>query len=78
VCARITAATLEPHHLEMRAALAIKLLQREGDPRRILLEEAACVTEARLMALAGLRENWRSPAGEWKRSFAIITTTPNG
>jgi putative SOS response-associated peptidase YedK len=29
------------------------------------------------MALAGLRENWRSPAGEWMRSFAIITTTPN-
>jgi putative SOS response-associated peptidase YedK len=27
--------------------------------------------------LAGLWENWRSPAGEWVRSFAIITTTPN-
>jgi putative SOS response-associated peptidase YedK len=22
-------------------------------------------------------ENWHSPAGEWVRSFAIITTTPN-
>ena len=30
-----------------------------------------------LMALAGLWENWRSPAGEWVRSFAVITTTPN-
>jgi putative SOS response-associated peptidase YedK len=30
-----------------------------------------------LIALAGLWENWRSPAGEWVRSFAIITTTPN-
>src|SRR5262249_34239694 len=29
------------------------------------------------MALAGLWENRRSPAGEWMRSFAIITTTPN-
>ena len=29
------------------------------------------------MALAGLWENWRSPAGEWVRSFAIITTTAN-
>jgi putative SOS response-associated peptidase YedK len=30
-----------------------------------------------LMALAGLWENWRSPAGEWIRSFAIITCRPN-
>jgi len=27
--------------------------------------------------LAGLWENWKSPAGEWMRSFAIITATPN-
>ena len=37
---------------EMRAALATKLLQREGDTRRILLEEVACVTEA-LKAIRG-------------------------
>jgi putative SOS response-associated peptidase YedK len=30
-----------------------------------------------LKALAGLWENWRSPAGEWVRSFAIVTTRPN-
>jgi hypothetical protein len=30
-----------------------------------------------LTALAGLWENSRSPAGEWMRSFAIITTKPN-
>jgi putative SOS response-associated peptidase YedK len=30
-----------------------------------------------LMALAGLWENWRSPAGERVRSFAVITTKPN-
>ena len=30
-----------------------------------------------LMALAGLWENWRPPAGEWVRGLAIITTTPN-
>jgi len=27
--------------------------------------------------VAGLWENWRSPAGEWMHSFAIITTKPN-
>ena len=35
------------------------------------------LADGSLMALAGLWENWRSPAGEWVRSFAIITTTPN-
>jgi hypothetical protein len=29
------------------------------------------------MALAGLWENWRSPTGDWVRSFAIVATTPN-
>lgn len=29
------------------------------------------------MALAGLWENWRSPDGEWVRTFAIITTRAN-
>ena len=38
---------------------------------------AVALAERGLMALAGLWENWRSPAGEWVRSFAIITTTPN-
>jgi putative SOS response-associated peptidase YedK len=30
-----------------------------------------------IMALAGLWENWRSPGGEWIRTFAIVTTQPN-
>ena len=30
-----------------------------------------------LIGVAGLWENWRSPAGEWMHSFAIITTKPN-
>lgn len=38
---------------------------------------AIALADRRLMALAGLWENWRSPAGEWVRSFAIITTKPN-
>ena len=38
---------------------------------------AIALAGRRLIALAGLWENWRSPAGEWVRSFAIITTTPN-
>jgi hypothetical protein len=30
---------------------------------------AIALADRRLMALAGLRENWRSAAGEWVRSF---------
>jgi putative SOS response-associated peptidase YedK len=38
---------------------------------------AITLTDRGLLALAGLWENWHSPADEWVRSFAIITTTPN-
>jgi putative SOS response-associated peptidase YedK len=38
---------------------------------------AIALADRRLMALAGLWENWRSSTGEWVRSFAIMTTTPN-
>jgi putative SOS response-associated peptidase YedK len=38
---------------------------------------AIALADRGLMALAGLWENCRSPAGEWVRSFAIITTMPN-
>ena len=38
---------------------------------------AIALGDRRLMALAGLRENWRSPAGEWVRSFAIVTCPSN-
>jgi putative SOS response-associated peptidase YedK len=38
---------------------------------------ALALADRGIMALAGVWENWNSPAGEWVRSFAIITTTPN-
>jgi len=38
---------------------------------------AIALADRGIMALAGLWENWHSPAGEWIRSFAIITTQPN-
>ena len=38
---------------------------------------AVALADRRLMALAGLWETWRSPAGERVRSFAIVTTAPN-
>ena len=38
---------------------------------------AIALADRRLMALAGLWETWRSPAGERIRSFTIVTTVPN-
>jgi putative SOS response-associated peptidase YedK len=38
---------------------------------------AVALADRGLMALAGLWENWRSPAGEWVRSFAVVTCPPN-
>ena len=38
---------------------------------------AIALADRAVMALARLWENWRSPDGEWMRTFAIITTTPN-
>jgi putative SOS response-associated peptidase YedK len=38
---------------------------------------AVALANRRLMALAGLWESWRSPAGERVRSFTIVTTAPN-
>src|SRR5580704_13429511 len=38
---------------------------------------ALALADRGIMALAGVWENWQSPAGEWVRSFAIVTTVPN-
>jgi SOS response associated peptidase (SRAP) len=38
---------------------------------------AMALVDRGIMALAGLWENWRSPAGERVRSFAMVTTRPN-
>jgi putative SOS response-associated peptidase YedK len=38
---------------------------------------ALALADRGIMALAGVWENWNAPGGEWVRSFAIITTTPN-
>ena len=38
---------------------------------------AIALADRGIMALAGLWENWKSPASEWVRSFTVITTTPN-
>jgi putative SOS response-associated peptidase YedK len=38
---------------------------------------AVALADHRLMAMAGLWENWQSPDGERLRSFTIITTEPN-
>jgi putative SOS response-associated peptidase YedK len=38
---------------------------------------AIALADKSLIPFAGLWENWKSPAGEWIRSFTIVTTTPN-
>jgi putative SOS response-associated peptidase YedK len=38
---------------------------------------AIALADRGLMAFAGLWENWRSSAGEWVRSFAVVTCPPN-
>jgi putative SOS response-associated peptidase YedK len=38
---------------------------------------AVALAAPRLMAMAGVWESWRSPAGERLRSFAIVTTSAN-
>src|ERR1700737_1006943 len=48
-----------------------KKLGKEREPYAVGL------ADRRLMALAGLWETWRSPAGESVRSFAIVATQPN-
>jgi len=48
-----------------------KKLGKEREPYAVAL------ADRRLMAMAGLWETWRSPAGERVRSFTIVTTAPN-
>jgi putative SOS response-associated peptidase YedK len=38
---------------------------------------AIALADRSIMALAGLWETWRAPAGETIRSFTIVTTEPN-
>jgi putative SOS response-associated peptidase YedK len=52
-------------------SLLDKKLGKERQPYAVAL------ADRRLMAMAGLWESWRSPAGERLRSFAIVTTAAN-
>lgn len=49
----------------------LQKLGKERQPYPIALADRS------IMALAGLWETWRSPAGETVRSFTIVTTEPN-
>ena len=48
-----------------------------GEDRTGKQPYAIALADRSLMARAGLWENWKSPEGEWMRSFAIITTISN-
>ena len=54
-----------------RAAVSSRKTENGKQPYALALADRG------IMALAGLWENWHSPAGEWVRSFAIVTTVPN-
>jgi putative SOS response-associated peptidase YedK len=56
------------------AADAFYEWQKRGDDRQ---PYAIARIDRTLMAFAGLWENWRSPEGEWLRSFTIVTTAAN-
>jgi putative SOS response-associated peptidase YedK len=48
--------------------------QRRGSAKQPFCFE---VGDGGLFAFAGLWERWRDPIGQWVKSFAILTTTPN-
>jgi putative SOS response-associated peptidase YedK len=48
--------------------------QRRGSAKQPFCFE---VDEGELFAFAGLWERWRDPSGQWVKSCAILTTTPN-
>jgi putative SOS response-associated peptidase YedK len=48
--------------------------QRRGSAKQPFCFE---VGEGGLFAFAGLWERWRDPSGQWLKSCAILTTTPN-
>jgi len=49
--------------------------RREG---KIKQPYAVALKDGKVMALAGLWENWKDPAtGQWTRTFTVLTTAPN-
>lgn len=48
--------------------------QRQGAKKQ---PYAIALADGKPMALAGLWENWKSPDGEWVRTFTIVTTRAN-
>jgi putative SOS response-associated peptidase YedK len=54
---------------------AVRLLdRRSGTAKQPFCFE---VNGGGLFAFAGLWEGWRDPSGQWIKSCAILTTTPN-
>jgi hypothetical protein len=49
----------------------------ETGARHISLAELGGICAAFQCRIGDLVQDWHSPAGEWVRSFAIVTTEPN-
>jgi putative SOS response-associated peptidase YedK len=71
------ASRLSAKPLNASAALCRSTTFSNGRRRRPVNSLTRSRSLIGIMALAGLWENWHSPAGEWVRTFAIFTTTPN-
>jgi hypothetical protein len=66
---------VDGHELEQQRAAIDEYLHKYSTYAAAFF--ASAYLFVRLMALAGLWETWRSPAGERVRSFAIATTAAN-
>jgi putative SOS response-associated peptidase YedK len=75
LCGRLPQNVIEPTEKTAPPAVVPKYTEKDRGPGK--QPYALALADRGIMVLAGLWENWRLPADEWVRTFAIVTTTPN-